>query len=1379
MKRTWRWLRISLAALLLGGLMGGGIALYFNLQRSTGYYLKAGEAALQAGLNAFAAHRDQEATQLFHEAWLHADNALQKLAQDAEAQPPQTPEAGLLLTRQEGFAQWLKMRAIRGRSWAQARLEGKTLPALPPGETAAAYFARITPNRLPDEASRAAAATALRDAAVRLPDQLAIQTEAVNFEMQVEPKQWPLAQIVASQLLALQPKDERALYILARFEFEQPILAVAGEGLTPGTPMPTAKRSRERMLKCLDYLKQLTTTPEGQRWRTLYLEAQARHWLVQYYRQPERAKFEEEQKEVAALKRLLLDEETGLAARLAKMDEKAPLSRLDTEGLLGLHTLALELLVDELRRGQRRDEGSRVNTLRQLDQLLQSQATWTQQILSREPTAAQIEAAIEQLTTSATRTQLLLGGGEMPVWTKVVQTLQSTGELALNKGVAEPRVYVLLADLWSREAEQVGQKGQAARKAELRRQAVLWCDRGLQVCQEKKLAATALVPLHEAAGRTKLLAGSDSHAVAPHLEALKASKMPMVQAAAFLLEGSLCEREGKLEQARQAFERAAQLGQGTDLARRANTMLAPLCLTLQQPEAALKALRELERMHGSWARLTDEERAWLFNVVRSPQDVTYLKLQAHLQAAAQAWQRSQKKNASPATSLESPLQVVQRHEQEAQQAFEKLPADSVHYRAAIERWVEHLLQTQRLPQAEQMLARLRQLQPDSVAVLRLETQLSLARPAAAGRTTQVAAIDERIRQFLTTQPTNTAAKLFWAEWLLRTGRGEQAAAFLDDVRQFPQQQSDPRWQRVRLVVQLAQPSASSAPSPILQAEVRDLKSEADLVQAAASGEDQEQLSPAPARHENLLLNRLLQARQAEGRRDWAEAARIYVSLLDATQLRSIVRSHLQTTLGAWAQTQPDQARALLTQCLQSRPAEPVLLLGYAQCCLFLGDWGEPTDRGTQVNNMATALHAFEAALTQAGGDPTLGPWTKAVSWKQAGKLDAARREVVRLLSINGRHEGALVLRIQIELQAGDPASLQAVAPDLATFQSLQPNSPSPLLLKAQVEEKLGQYAAARQTYEQTVQRFPNSGAAYAGWVALLHRQGDTAGALAVVKKWRGALPADMTAAQAEVRCLALTGQAAETRAVRAQVHSAIQSRLLARKERVAEAEWPALTQHAEREKQAATVMLAQGLIQGKAWEEAQIWLQTVLDITPDYEPALLALGDLHLERLAAAAAPTERADAAQQARAALSRVYQQRQGHLIAGSNLAWLYATELKNPEEALRLAQEVRQNRFTRQPQPVELLPAELLDTFGLVYAQLARPELQKEWRAMFETACRRYPQDARMAAHLAQACRAGGDAAAAAAHTATAKRLLGQPTSPLTPAQKQRVTQMLSGG
>lgn len=1379
MKRTWRWLKIGVMALIAGGLVGGGIALYLNLQRTVSYYLKAGEAALEAGLTAFAMQRDADAVQRFHEAQLHADNALQLLAQAVETSPPPSAEEGQRHSRQEGLAWWLKYRAVRGRSWSQARVEGKTLPPLPAGDLPAEYLARLTPNRLPDDASRQAAIVALREAAMRLPDLVAVQQEAVNFEMQVEPKQWPIAQIVASQLRALVPSDERALYLLARFEFEQPLLAVAADGLPPGSPLPSSKRSRERMRQCLDYLKQLANTAEGQRWRTLYLEAQARHWLVEHSRRPEQPRYDEEQRELAALRRLLFDESGGLTVRVARMDGQAPLSRLDTEGLLGLHALAVEVLVDDLRRDGRRDPTAHSLARRRLTEVVRSHVALSTRLAQNQPTLAQLEAIFEQLLATAVRTQLLLSDSEAALWQEVMTTLSHLGETVASKGVAEPRLWVQLADLWSREAEHVGHRGQTARQAELRRQAVAWCERGLRLGQEKKLPSQALLAVHEAAGRIKLLAGAPRESVQPHIQALRGSSVPVVQAAAALLEGALCEREGRLELARAAYERAAQLGQGTDLTRRANTLLAPLCLTLRVPEQALRALRELEQLQARWGTLTEQERAWLHGVVRSPHDVAFLTMLAHLQAAQQAWHRGQ--TAGNGVNPEQQRQLAARHEHEAQQVLAKLPAESPLTRAGWEQWAEHLLQTQRLAQAEKLISQLKQQQPDSLAVLRLDLQLAWAslnagRSASSLTPAQLAALDDRIRQFMTKHPQHTAANLLWAEWLLRTGRAAQAASFLDDPQHFTANSSDARWQRVRLLVSLMQPEVSPVPAGLTPADWRDPQTEAQLIQTAASLEERQQLAPATARHENLLLARLLQARQAEQRRDWAEAARLYAGLVETTALRTVVRPRLQNTLLAWAQHQPDSCRSQITHLLQTSPSEPALLLGYAYCCLLLGDWGEPGDRGTQVNNLATALNAFEAALVQSGGQATLGPWTKAQLWAAAGRFDTARRELQRLLAQQPRHEGALTLAIQIELQTADRAGLEKVRPWLATLREVQPQSPMPGLLAAQVAEKLGQIDVARKNYQETAQRYPRSAAAYAGWVGVLLRQGDVPGALAVVKQWRSQLPSDLTAAQAEVRCLAQTGQLDQTRGIREQMLAAIQSKVLARKERTTEADWPSLMQAAEADKHHAVVVLVQGLIQARAWKEAEAWLQVVLDSAPDHELALLTLADLHLARLAADETLVERAAVAQQAQRILSRIYQQRPGHLIAGANLAWLYATELQNPEEALRLANEVRLNRFTRQPAPVESLPAELLDTYGQIYAQLKRPDLASEWLRLFEAACQRYPQDPRMAAHLSRAYRASGDSTAADAHAARARRLLDQPTSPLTPDQKQRVLRML---
>src|SRR5262249_49333271 len=143
--------------------------------------------------------------------------------------------------------------------------------------------------------------------------------------------------------------------------------------------------------------------------------------------------------------------------------------------------------------------------------------------------------------------------------------------------------------------------------------------------------------LHETAARMKALAGGRRDDVAVHVQALKASKNASAQACGFLMEGIVAEREGRLERAREALERAARLATTNAVARRAHTIRTHLYLTLGEPEKALVSLREMEKTYSQWDQLTEEERAWVFEFVRSPQQVTALQIQAHLACAAQKY----------------------------------------------------------------------------------------------------------------------------------------------------------------------------------------------------------------------------------------------------------------------------------------------------------------------------------------------------------------------------------------------------------------------------------------------------------------------------------------------------------------------------------------------------------------------------------------------------------------------------------------------------------------------------------------------------------------------------------------------------------------------
>src|SRR5207244_1907099 len=72
----------------------------------------------------------------------------------------------------------------------------------------------------------------------------------------------------------------------------------------------------------------------------------------------------------------------------------------------------------------------------------------------------------------------------------------------------------------------------------------------------------------------------------------------------------------------------------------------------------------------------------------------------------------------------------------------------------------------------------------------------------------------------------------------------------------------------------------------------------------------------------------------------------------------------------------------------------------------------------------------------------------------------------------------------------------------------------------------------------------------------------------------------------------------------------------------------------------------------------------------------------------------------------------------------------------EAYRIAQEVRIGAFMTKPMPGDQLPADFLDTLGLIYEKLGKTEQTAERIALFEAARRRYAHDARVFLHLGQA-------------------------------------------
>src|SRR5262249_11748844 len=139
----------------------------------------------------------------------------------------------------------------------------------------------------------------------------------------------------------------RANVQLAQFELEQP---QTGSKRTSAAPTPAEKRKRKRVLEARKYLDEADKAPKHElaRLRILQLPARIASWLRDDYAR--RSEEDKQRKEEQVLRKLLLDEQDGVLV-LAERDTAILNDKgAEVSAVLGLHQMAVELCVDEIRR---------------------------------------------------------------------------------------------------------------------------------------------------------------------------------------------------------------------------------------------------------------------------------------------------------------------------------------------------------------------------------------------------------------------------------------------------------------------------------------------------------------------------------------------------------------------------------------------------------------------------------------------------------------------------------------------------------------------------------------------------------------------------------------------------------------------------------------------------------------------------------------------------------------------------------------------------------------------------------------------------------------------------------------------------------------------
>ena len=1279
--RQSRVYRGAMAAVTAAVALAGGSVAVWGLpeSRSPARKTAQAEAAYARGLAAYDGQQWADAAVRFDEAKLLADGALDALqAKAAEgAMPPDEVRAAL------GRIDWLKFQAVRDLGYAKAQAAGKPLPVFTDPRKNEQYRSVLA---LTDPAALGDALGALRAAAVLPTADPAVVQEALRAELGRTPIEWVVAEPLLRRAAAADPADPRARFYLARYEFDQP-------AADTGRPTRPDRRAADRIGLARGHLQAARDAGAGP-WRAAGLEAEIGRWEVAaaVARKAKPAALAAAERD---LDTLLFGTPDGVVDKLGRGEQLVNLGRADADGLAAVLAVGMDRAVAAAAKPGGTPDRARA-VLRTATGLAASDAA------AVKPFAADLLVAAVDV---AARAQLTFARLDPAGWKQAVGELDAA-VAKLGGQALRPTARLHLATLTHRDALAAARGDDPTLAKSLTAHAI-------QLLTDGPPSADA----HLALAEWRLLAGERLEAVRPHLDAVAGSADPRVKAVAQFLHAVAAERQGKLDDARKRLRPLAADRSHPDLRFRANLLSVTLALAAGDPAAALAALREAEPVYAKLDDAQPDDRAWAAEFVGGLDDLAALQAVASLDMAYQAAVRAER----DAPGRPVPPEVLAPHEAGVAGLLQKIKRPTVADRTSRLAVARHQARTGRRPLAERTLADLAADYPASLEVLR-------ARVTLAGGI----APDPLIGQFLIDYPGDRAAKLFRAEWLVRTDRAAQAVEYLRDRSAFPAR--DAAVDRV-LGVALYQAGLRDEAKEVLDRLPPDPAVVAVLIRSAATAEAAEaRLADALTRFDNAGLLQVYRGAVLLDRKRFAEAAAEFATAVPVTQVRPAAQAGLLRALLAYAGADPAGARELVVKLAADLPDEPGLYLAAALAALRLDEVGTATDNWDRTKSVFAAVNRWEQLAVNGGLPRPDATVVRATFRALAGDPDGARREAAAGLARAPEHVPTLLQLADLFLRPpADPAAARGFFDRARRANPADPRLP---FVEARLIEADGDAPGAAAVYERVVAASPRDPAAYPLLIAAREAAGDRPAALKAARDWHDRLPRDDRAALALVRLLARTGGTAE--ALR-EADAFADREGQAAAERLAGGLIPAAPGAAEAASSAAKLTAraeaADALYRGGAAAEGVARATAVLTARPGDERALTLLGRAAIDK--------QDWDAAA---AAYTSVLAANPRHYAAGNNLAWILAEKRGDPAAAIKWVEAVRAGPSGSRPMSPERLPAEFLDTLGLVYRKLNQPERFKEMVAVFTAAAARHPADPRMRLHLGVAQAATADPVAA---------------------------------
>lgn len=1269
--RQSRGYKVLLIVLSLACLAGTAFIGYLTFFSSGGSErgLKAAENSYQKG-EAAIANNPQEAALRFDEAVIAAENGLKAYAGETKDKP-RTDEQ----KKTEGKLNWALAKALRDRAFAKAKQDGKPIDEAEDATTKQKYRSYYS---IPDQNDRAKALTHLYIASDLLPNEPELLLDATRAALSSVPLNWQLVERLMKENLKANPKDPRANYFVAKFEFDQP---QADSGVW--TSRPADKKDKDRMEEALKYLQQAEEN-KAPYWRTAHLRAEILSHQLAGMKDPTSrtatAKADD-------LDRLLFGP-GGALDKAVRGEEMTTLSAYDGTGLIALHTIAMQRAVAATA-ADKREKVKRV--------------------------AANAVTVVGLLAESKT------GANYLP----------QAGETALDLLLEAKRVLKPLDTAWWKavtgEAETLfakypaaaSQPGAVGKRAELAADtaaAMKVLSEGIEAARQAKAPPEQMSALLTDLANLKLLTNAPAAEVAALVAELRGLNTKQNPGRVSYLEGVLAERQGKLAAARQHYNRVfddKEVKPDGTLAFITHLRLGPVCLAAGQPSAAVGHLAVVaDKLKGGG--FTAEEKAWLDQSGISADEVIALQAVAAVRVGLEGIAGAARSR--PGEPLSGDLK--KRTEDNVNRFIKAIRPQTTAERTARLALAEFVMAVRDRNAADKLLADLAADFPSDVTVLRTSIARILL-PEEGKKEPDAAAVgraDVRIDQFLKANPDSRPGKLFKAEWLIRTRRPEEAITFLNKPENFPDQ--DDVVKRL-LGGALLQAGNREEAKKVLGQLSPDVGVELAVIQAAGNKEEMEKgLKSALGKFENGGLLRLYDGVLKMNDGKYEEAAREFRAAGEFTAVGPAAAALLQRALIAYAGADRKKALPFIHALIAETPDQPGLYQAAALAAKYADDIGRPADQWEQAKTMYAAANKWAVLVSGTSQPPEAVGMVKVAYHELAGAPLLARQEAVRVLAVKPKYAPALIYLAQSHLYGPNPDLAEAKRYIDQANAEAKADNPAPSLLEGAWLERSGKPDEAAKLYERMLTQYAGNPTPYARLVELAAKAKKPGEAVSWAKKWLEKMPNDPGAITELIRRLAEAGED-DTAAKAADDWG--KEQLDRAKAELAAVKPPLAADDVAKRlaglRAGVNLATASGFFRANKFAEAKKRVDAVLKDDPQSGVARMMAGDI--------AMATKDWDTAE-------KVYRE---HLkkvpddyIAANNLAWMLSEHKNNPAEALQLLDFARLSGNDTPVAP-ERLPPDFLDTYGRVYLKLND---KSQWDAMvkmFETAVKRYSDDPRL--------------------------------------------------